>query len=330
MILDQDNPQADPQGAGNPQADPAEHDIASLLADADAEPPEGEDEPHEGDDPEQGGEDEGEEEGKGPEGEPEKAAADDAEYTLPDGRKVTVGEMAKTFATFQQKTQELAAERQQARQEALSVIADTRQAQAKQLELVAQHITQLVAPGVSEQTLYQLAQQDPEAYFQQKARLDAAQNFVAQISQSAQQLAAQAQQARQIAEQEQAQARVQRMQEASQVLSQEKWFTPDFGNKALAYLRTSGLAPDVIAAINNGEGGAAAVQLVRKAMLYDEAQKQRKTAKQPPPQSKTTPNAKPAQGLMGKAKQSQALFEAGRKGDKRAAGRWLSQNLPEA
>lgn len=318
-----DNPQVGPE-ADNPQADPSEQDISSLLPEAEDDPPNESNDPEdspEGDDPEQ---------------EPEeskteaKQLADDAEYTLPDGRKVTVGEMAKSFAAFTQKTQELAAERQQVRAEALQAVAETRKAQAEQFSLVAQHITQLVAPGVTEQALYQLAQQDPEAYFQQKARLDAAQNFVAQISQHAKQLQAQAEQARQLAQQEELQFRAQRMQEASSALSAESWFTPDFGNKAMAYLKSSGFPPDVIQAINDGMGGAAAVHLVRKAMLYDEAQKQRKTAKQPPIQSKTTPSAKPAQGLMGKAKQSQQLFEAGRKGDKRAAGRWLSQNLPDA
>lgn len=318
-----DNPQVDPV-VDNPQVDPNEQNLMDLLPDAEDEPPHEDDDPQ---DPPEG--DDQEEEGADKKTE-SKQLADDAEYTLPDGRKVTVGEMAKSFADFTHKSQQLAAERTQERQTTLNAISQTKESQAQQLAFVAQHITQLVAPGVSEQYLYQLAQQNPDEYFQQKARLDAAQNFVAQITQHSQKLMQQAEQAKQAAAQESQVFEQQRIQESAAVLSREPWFTPDFGNKATAFLKTSGMPPDAIEAINKGMGGAAAIQLVRKAMLYDEAQKQRKTAKQPPPQSKTTPNAKPAQGLMGKAKQNQQLFEAGRKGDKRAAGRWLSSNLPDA
>lgn len=321
-----DNQQAGPE-ADNPQHGPDEQSLMDLLPEDDGEPPFEDDEPEldaETDEPQQKAED------KEPTTDEVKQPADDAEYTLPDGRKVTVAEMAKSFVDFTQKSMEVSAERQQVRQQAFEAIAETRRAQAEQFAVVAQHITQLVAPGVSEQTLYQLAQQDPEAYFQQKARLDAAQNFVAQITQHSQGLMQQAEQARQQAAQEQQTAQAQRVQEAASVLKQQAWFTPDFQNKAQSFLKSSGLTPEVISAINNGMGGAAAIQLVRKAMLFDEAQKQRKDAKQPPKQSKVTPGAKPAQGLLGQSKKSQALYEAGSKGDKRAAGRWLSQNLPDA
>lgn len=320
-----DNQQAGPE-ADNPQHGPEES-IFDMLPDDEGDLPEA-DELDEGDDDQGDGQDD---EPKG-EAKPEevKQPADDAEYELPDGRKVKVAEMAKSFVDFTAKTQELAQEKQQTRQQAFDAIAEVRQAQAQQFALVAQHITQLVAPGVNEQALYQLAQQDPEAYFQQKARLDAAQNFVAQITQHSQSLMQQAEQARQQAQSEASQVQEQRKQEAAQVLQQQAWFTPDFCNKAMAYMKGTGLAPEVIQAINNGTGGAAAVQLIRKAMLYDEAQKQRQTAKQPPKQSKVTPGAKPAQGLLAQSKKSQALYEAASKGDKRAAGRWLSQNLPDA
>ena len=315
-----DNQQAAPE-ADNPQHGPEES-IFDMLPDDEGDLPEA-DELDQGD-----GQDD---EPKG-EAKPEevKQPADDAEYELPDGRKVKVAEMAKSFVDFTAKTQELAQEKQQTRQQAFDAIAEVRQAQAQQFALVAQHITQLVAPGVNEQALYQLAQQDPEAYFQQKARLDAAQNFVAQITQHSQSLMQQAEQARQQAQAEASQVQEQRKQEAAQVLQQQAWFTQDFCNKAMAYMKGTGLSPEVIQAINNGTGGAAAVQLIRKAMLYDEAQKQRQTAKQPPKQSKVTPGAKPAQGLLAQSKKSQALYEAASKGDKRAAGRWLSQNLPDA
>lgn len=320
-----DNQQAGPE-TDNPQHGPEES-IFDMLPDDEGAPPEA-DELDDGDD-DQG---DGQDDAPDAEAKPEevKQPADDAEYELPDGRKVKVAEMAKSFVDFTAKTQELAQEKQQTRQQAFDAIAEVRQAQAQQFALVAQHITQLVAPGVNEQALYQLAQQDPEAYFQQKARLDAAQNFVAQITQHSQSLMQQAEQARQQAQAEVSQHQEQQKQEAAQVLQQQAWFTPDFCNKAMAYMKGTGLAPDVINAINNGQGGAAAVQLIRKAMLYDEAQKQRQTAKQPPKQSKVTPGAKPAQGLLAQSKKSQALYEAGVKGDKRAAGRWLSQNLPEA
>lgn len=318
-----DNQQVAPE-ADNPQHGPDEQSLFDTLPDDDGEPPyEGDEAETEADEPT----DEAKEADKPDE---VKQPSDDAEYELPDGRKVKVAEMAKSFVDFTAKTQELAQERQQTRQQAFDAIAEVWQTQAQQMAFVAQHITQLVAPGVTEQALYQLAQQDPEAYFQQKARLDAAQNFVAQITQHSQALMQQAEQARQQAQQEGSQVMEQRKQEAAQVLQQQSWFTPDFCNKAMSYMKTTGLTPDVIQAINNGHGGAAAVQLVRKAMLYDEAQKQRKTAKQPPKQSKLTPGAKPAQGLLGQSKKSQALYEAGTKGDKRAAGRWLSQNLPDA
>lgn len=322
-MSDLDTQQESPE-ADNSLPGPDEQSLTDLLPDDDGEPPfddESEAEA-EGDGPAEAEDKEPTEEVKQP--------ADDADYTLPDGRKVKVAELAKSFVDFTRNSQEAAQERQQVRQQAFGAIAETRRAQAEQFALVAQHITQLVAPGVTEQALYQLAQQDPDAYFQHKAKLDAAQNFVAQITQHSQAFMQQAEQARQMAAQEQQAAQAQRMQEAASVLQQEAWFTTDFKNKANAFLKSSGLTPEVIEAINTGTGGAAAIQLVRKAMLYDEAQKQRTTNKQPPKQSKVTPGAKPAQGLLAQSKKSQALYEAGSKGDKRAAGRWLSQNLPDA
>lgn len=323
-----DNQQAGPE-ADNPQHGPEESSLFDTLPDDEGEPPY-EDDANPEDDADSEADEPKDEAKDADKPDAVKQPADDAEYELPDGRKVKVAEMAKSFVDFTAKTQELAQERQQTRQQAFDAIAEVRQTQAQQFALVAQHITQLVAPGVTEQTLYQRAQQDPDAYFRQKAQLDAAQNFVAQITQHSQSLMQQAEQARQQAQQEGAQVQEQRKQEAAQVLQQQAWFTPDFCNKAMAYMKSTGLTPDVIQAINNGQGGAAAVQLVRKAMLYDEAQKQRQTAKQPPKQSKVTPGSKPAQGLLGQTKKSQALYEAGAKGDKRAAGRWLSQNLPDA
>lgn len=257
----------------------------------------------------------------------EKTTADDAEYTLPDGRKVTVGEMAKSFADFTVKTQELAAERNQSRQDALQAISQTREAQAQQLAFVAQSVMQLVAPGFDERSLMQLAQQDPDSYYQLKARMDVGQNFIAQLQQQAQQFAAQATQAKQQAEQEANAFQTQRQREATEALSREKWFNQDFGNKALSYMKSAGLPVDAIDAINKGMGGAAAITLVRKAMLYDEAVKQGKTRKQPPPQARTTPGAKPAQGVLGKTKQLNKAYEAGRRGDKAAAGAWLDNVL---
>lgn len=280
------------------------------------------DNPNPDDDPQGAGEGDPAADGKS------KAIADDAEYTLADGRKVTVGEMAKSFADFTVKTQELAAERNQSRQDALQVISSTKEGQAQQLAFVAQHIMQLVAPGVDERTLYQLAQQDPDAYFQHKARMDAGHNFVAQIQQHAQQLLAQAQQAKQQAEQEAAGFQQQRQREATEALAREKWFNADFGNKALAYMKSAGLPPDAIDSINRGLGGAAAIQLVRKAMLYDEAVKQGKTRKQPPPQARSTvPGAKPAQGVLGKTKQLNKVYESAQKGDRRAMGAWIDNAL---
>ena len=321
-----DNSQAGPEG-GNPQVNPDELSLEDLLPEAEDDLPD-----EDGQDLEGGAE--GDDADEDPDAEnPDaeaKQLADDADYELPDGRKVKVAEMAKSFVDFTHKAQELATERQAVRADALQAIAQTRESQAQQMALVAQHIVQLVAPGVTDQALYQLAQQDPEAYFRQKAQLDAAQNFVAQVTQHSQALMQQAQQARQQAEQESGAAAQARLAEVSQVLSAQPWFTPDFGNKARAYMKTLGMPAEAIEAINMGQGGAAAIQIVRKAMLFDEAQKQRKTAKQPQAQTKLTPNAKPAQGLIGKAKKNTALYEAGRKGDKRAAGRWLSTNLPDA
>lgn len=317
---DLDTSQAGPD-ADNPQANPEELTLDDIpFADAD-EQPEDEEQGEGAPDDDQDGDDQ-------PAGDKEpKAIADDAEYTLPDGRKVTVGEMAKSFADFTVKSQELAAERNQSRQDALQAISQARESQAQQLSFIAQHITQLVAPGINEQALYQLAQQDPDAYFQQKARLDAAQNFLAQITQHSQQLQAQAQQAKQQAEAEAAAFRQQRMQETAQVLGAQKWFNTDFGNRALAYMKTAGLPPDAIDAINQGMGGAGAIELIRKAMLYDEAVKQRKTHKQPPPQTRTTPGAKPAQGVLGKTKQLNRAYEAAKKGDRHAMGAWLDKVL---
>lgn len=318
-----DNSQEAAQGDNLP-ANPDELGLDDIpFVDDDAETPDPEDQdPPEGDDPEA----DDDADPQAAQDKP-KAIADDAEYTLPDGRKVTVGEMAKSFADFTVKTQELAAERNQSRQDALQAISQTRESQAQQLQFIAQHITQLVAPGITEQALYQLAQQDPDAYFQQKARLDAAQNFLAQITQHSQQLQQQAQQAKQQAEQEAAAFRQQRMQETAQVLGGQKWFNADFGNRALAYMKTAGLPPDAIDAINQGMGGAGAIELIRKAMLYDEAVKQRKTNKQPAPQTRATPGAKPAQGLMGKTKQLNKTYEAAKKGDRHAMGAWLDNVL---
>lgn len=318
---DLDNSQAGPS-VDNPPANPEELTLDDIpFADEDDQPEQDEQGEDDAPDDDPDGDDQ-------PKGDKQpKAVADDAEYTLPDGRKVTVGEMAKSFADFTVKSQELAVERNQSRQDALQAISQTRESQAQQLAFIAQHITQLVAPGINEQALYQLAQQDPDAYFQQKARLDAAQNFLAQITQHSQQLQAQAQQAKQQAEAEAAGFQQQRMQETAQVLSQEKWFNQDFGNRALSYMKTAGLPADAIDAINKGMGGAAAIQLVRKAMLYDEAVKQRKTNKQPPPQTRTTPGAKPAQGVLGKTKQLNKTYEAAKKGDRQAMGAWLDNVL---
>lgn len=320
-----DNQQVSPD-ADNSQHGPEDQSLYDLIPDDEGDLPEG-------DDPEADAEpevDEPKEEGTEDKQDEVKQPSDDAEYELPDGRKVKVAEMAKSFVDFTAKTQELAQDRQQVRTQAFEAIAQVREAQAQQFHLVAQNLLSLVAPGVNEQTLYQLAQQDPEAYYQHKAKLDAAQGFIAQVTQMSQQMAQQAEQARQIAQQEATQVQEQRKAEAAQVLQQQAWFTADFCNKAMAYMKQTGLSPDVVEAINNGMGGAAAIQLVRKAMLFDEAQKQRQSAKQPPKQSKVTPGSKPAQGLLGQSKKMNALYEAGTKGDKRAAGRWLSQALPDA
>lgn len=194
-----DNSQVGPD-ADNPQANPDAldlDDIPFVDGDPEALDPEDPNAPRPDDDPE-----------GDPDADPQaaedkaKALADDAEYTLPDGRKVTVGEMAKSFADFTVKTQELAVERNQTRQDALQAISQARETQAQQLAFVAQHITQLVAPGINEQALYQLAQQDPQAYYELKPKLDMAQNFIAQITQHANQLQQQSQQAKQQAEQE--------------------------------------------------------------------------------------------------------------------------------
>lgn len=311
----------------SPEADNSQESPEFLSLDdipfADDEPDQDPESSNDGDGHQDEEEGEGDDaaEGKG------KALADDAEYTMPDGRKVTVGEMAKSFADFTVKTQELAAERNQSRQDALQAISQTREAQAQQLAFVAQHVMQLVAPGFDERTLMQLAQQDPDSYYQMKARMDVGQNFIAQLQQQAQQFAAQATQAKQQAEQEANSFQAQRQREATEALSREKWFNQDFGNKALSYMKSAGLPVDAIDAINKGMGGAAAITLVRKAMLYDEAVKQGKTKKQPPPQARTTPGAKPAQGVLGKTKQLNKAYEAGRRGDKAAAGAWLDNVL---
>lgn len=300
----QATPQEQPQA--NPTTDISELD--GLLGD-----PEEQAEEQEGEQPEQ------------PEAEAQPPAiTDETEVALDDGRKVSVREMKETFATFTRKTQELAEAQRTTVAQAREAVASYAERQAQELHLMAQHVEQLVAPGIDQAALMRLAYEDPNQYQQVKARLDVAREMRANMQQQVQALMQQAQEQRERAEQEQVQAHQQLVQTEAQRLAGQKWFNDDFKAKAVAFARKHGI-PEQIA---RGVAYAGFVEITRKAMLYEEAMARTKGGKQPPTQSVMTPGASPARGAMTKAKQvSESYAKAKQTGNRADIGRYLDQIL---
>lgn len=252
------------------------------------------------------------------------AFTDETEVALDDGRKVSVREMKETFATFTRKTQELAEAQRTTVAQAREAVASYAERQAQELHLMAQHVEQLVAPGMDQAALMRLAYEDPNQYQQVKARLDVAREMRANMQQQVQSLMQQAQEQRERAEQEQVHAHQQLVQAESQRLAGQKWFNDDFKAKALAFARKHGI-PEQIA---RGVAYAGFVEITRKAMLYEEAMARTKGGKQPPTQSVMTPGASPARGAMTKAKQVADYYARAQKTGNRAdIGRYLEHTL---
>jgi len=253
-----------------------------------------------------------------------KAITDEAEVPLEDGRKVSVRELKETFSTFTRKTQELAETQRNTLTQAREAVASYAQTQAQELHLVSQRIEQLVAPGVDEAALQRLAYENPEQFFQVKARLDMAREMRAGIQQQVQQLLQQAQQQREQALQEQQHHHHQLLQAEGQKLQGQKWYTPDFQNKAVAFARKHGIPEQVAKSV----AYAGFVEITRKAMAYDEAMARTKGGKQPPKQPAMQPGASPARGGLTKVKQVTESFKRARQTTDRAdIGRFLDQVL---
>jgi hypothetical protein len=253
-----------------------------------------------------------------------KALKDEAKVALDDGREVTVKELKETFSTFTRKTQELAETQRSTLAQAREAVANYAQQQAHELHLIGQRLEQLVAPGMDEAALQRLAYENPEQFYQVKARIDVVRDFRAGIQRQVAELVQQAQQQRNQAAQETQQAHQQLLQTENAKLDGQKWFTADFRNKALAFAKKHGIPEQVAGSV----AYAGFVDITRKAMLYDEAMARTKGGKQPPQQARVTPGSTPASGALKQAKQVHGAYETARKsGDKRAAGAWLNKVL---
>lgn len=333
MNVQQGNSQANPQGgqfageSGNESTDINELD--GLLGDIEG----GEEDLLAADDEEQqpddGAQPDGDQADDAPDGEGDtpdvKAVTDEAEVPLDDGRKVTVRELKETFSTFQRKTSEMAETQRNTLAQAREAVANYAQTQAQELHLISQRIEQLVVPGIDEAALQRLAYENPEQFYQVKARLDMAREMRTNIQQQVSQLVQQAQTQREQAAQEQQQAHQQLLQAEGAKLQAQKWFNADFQAKAVAFAKKHGLPEQVAKSV----AYAGFVEITRKAMLYDEAMARTKGGKQLPKQSTTTPGASPARGAMHKAKQISGSFERAKQtGDRTDIGRFLDQVLP--
>lgn len=317
-----DTSQAAPQ-EDTQQANPTTNDeLVALLNAEDAGTDEGEQPSGE-----QPDDDEADDEAPADEGKAKadaKALADEAEVPLDDGRKVSVRELKETFSTFTRKTQELAESQRNTLAQAREAVAGYAERQAHELHLIAQSMDQLVAPGFDDQALQRLAFEDPQQFYQVKARLDYAAQQRTKIQAQVQEHLSQAQQQRALAQQEQQQAHAELLQTEGAKLTGQKWYTADFQGKAVAFARKHGI-PEQIA---RGVAYAGFVDITRKAMLYDDAMQRAKAGKQPPKAQGMAPGSTPARGALGRAKETKGLYErAAKSGDKRDFGAFLDRVL---
>lgn len=235
---------------------------------------------------------------EGDEPTPAATIAEDAEVELDAGRKVKLSELKESFQHFTRKSQEFAERERTVVTQAREAVAAHSEKQAHELHLMAQSLQQLVMPGFDEAKMQALAYEDPQQFYAVKARLDVVTQQRQRIEQAAQQAWSHAQSQRTTAKAEADTARQELLKAEGGKLAAQKWYTPDFQAKALAFVKKHGVPEQMAQSIEY----AGLVEITRKAMQYDEAMARQKAGKQPATQATASPGARPAQGAVAKTK----------------------------
>lgn len=260
---------------------------------------------------------------------------DDTKVKLGDD-EVTLAELKRGYMREVDYTQKRMVETNQLRE----IVVNSKREEVKAAQNFV-HVTQAILqnfdnvflPGYSQEAMAQLSYTDPAQYQALQARRDVGEQFKKIVFNAAQQASAQGSQAWEQAnqiEQERVGAESAQMQQHLEMqgkrLASHKWYTEDFRRKGVSYAEKHGIPADLIRTTNY----AGVVEILRKSMLYDDALTRSKTGKAPTQDIAVQPSAR-KQGMQQLNKRRDTeLFDAARKGDRKASGAWLLANMPEA
>ncbi|MGL4575863.1 MAG: hypothetical protein ACRCV9_13855 [Burkholderiaceae bacterium] len=189
---------------------------------------------------------------------------------------------------------------------------------------VLQQIDGLMGLQYSPQQLMLLAQQDPQQALQIQTQQQALNVWKQQLQQQAQGMHARSQAERSNASEVDQQAQQQQIAQTANELRSEKWFTQDWVKQAFSFGEKHGFSQEDI----NNIGHKGALQIMRKAMLWDDAQSRMAAGKQQPQTKNTTPGSNPKQGVASQRQLADKAFNVAVKtGDKRATAMAYDQLL---
>lgn len=242
-----------------------------------------------------------------------------------DGEKITKDEIKELVQLKQAYTQQRQADSEKVRTieaKAYEVVSEVQEVTAHQIQMIKQSVRQLIAPGITPEYLMQLSAVDPAAAQQMQARLSALDMWERQVDQVSGSLYQQAMQAKQTGSQTMTQQRADLLKSEAQKLSAKTWYTPEFQSQAVSYLVKNGI-PESAARSLEYSG---AVEVVRKAMLYDKAvagQKNKQTQS-----SSVIPGSRAANGKVADKQSFQKLEQRALKGDKSARAAYVNALIP--
>lgn len=312
MSIENTNPETDAQASAEPSTD---LDYLDLL--------EGE-EPEKDQDaadtaPEEETDEESDGTGDGEEGEEgaETQQALGAQIEI-DGVKYTADEIKESMmlrADYTQKTQEIAHQVRAYEAEVRQATAVANEQAISYAAAVFGQLDSLLGLNYSPQDLMNLAQHDPHQAMQIQTKQEALKAIKQNLQREAQSMFARVQQERDVIAGQQDQMAQQSIQKAAQELRQEKWFTAEWVRQAQSFGGKHGFSAEEI----NNLGHSGALKIIRKAMLWDDAQNRIKSGKTAPIPKPTIPGATPNQGAASRKQIAEKAYAVARKtGDRKA------------
>lgn len=248
-----------------------------------------------------------------------KIKVDGAEYSADEIR-----ELAKSKANYTQQRQADAEQVRIVERQAIDIVAQAQESHVQHMAKVIASVKDFILPGVTPEALFQLAQSDPNRANSIKAQLDAINSWA---NQQFANLGAAQNNMRQIKQQadEKDQFEYQQMiSSEAEKLGAKKWFTPEFQKQAVSYMDKHGIPQSESKNISR----AGAIEIVRKAMLYDKAVSTQKSGKQPA-QVGVNQGSRSANAQINQVKARQDLEKRAKSGDVNAQGRYLRTIIPE-